>query len=55
MPEWKRLQLLLAELEKVSKNRYGPGPTFWNDVDITGKYPNKSELIKASKKRKKKK
>lgn len=52
---WERLQKILLELQKVSDRKYGPGPTFWNDVDVTGKYPNKSELIKAKKESKKKK
>jgi hypothetical protein len=32
-----------------------PGPVFWNDKDITGKWHNKSELEKARKERKKNK
>lgn len=44
MATWKRLKKFLSELQKVSNNRYGPGPTFWNDKDINGMYPNKSVL-----------
>ena len=52
---WERLQKILLELQKVSDHRYGPGPTFWNDVDVTGRHPNKSELMKVKKESKKKK
>lgn len=44
MATWKRLIKFLEEMKKVSDNRYGPGPTFWNDKDITGRYPDKSVL-----------
>lgn len=55
MATWKRLKKFLEEMGKVSDNRYGPGPMFWHDVDVTGRYPNKSELRKAAKARKEKK
>jgi hypothetical protein len=54
MATWKRLKNFLNEMKKVSDNRYGPGPTFWNDKDITGKYPDKSVLMKIMKDQKNK-
>lgn len=53
MATWKRLIKFLDEMKKVSDYRYGPGPTFWNDKDITGRHPNKSVLRDSLKNHKK--
>ena len=47
------LKRLLLEMAKVDRHQNGgmPSPMFFNDKDITGNYPNKSDLRNARKKK----
>lgn len=53
MAKLKLLKKLLLEMAKVDRHQNGgmPSPMFFNDKDITGHYPNKSELRNARKKK----
>lgn len=57
MATWKRLKKFLEEMSKIDKHQNGgmPSPMFFNDKDITGKYPNKSAMNQAIKNSKKNK
>jgi len=53
MATWKRLKKFLDEMSKIDRHQNGgmPSPMFFNDKDITGNYPNKSDLRNARKKK----